>query len=135
MKEITVPALVQSIEPITDFVNEQLEAMDLPMKATMQIDIAIDELVGNIAMYAYSPNSGDVTVRVEFTESPRSVVITFIDSGTPYDPLKKADPDVTLSLEKRKIGGLGIFLVKKSMDDMTYEYRSGQNILRIYKKF
>lgn len=135
MKEITVPALVQSIEPITDFVNEQLEAMDLPMKATMQIDIAIDELVGNIAMYAYSPNSGDVTVRVEFTESPRSVVITFIDSGTPYDPLKKDDPDVTLSLEKRKIGGLGIFLVKKSMDDMTYEYRSGQNILRIYKKF
>ena len=133
MKEITLPALIQNIDPITDFINEQLEAVDCPIKAQYQIDIAIDELVGNVAQYAYPSGVGEITVRFEMLEAPRSVVITFIDRGTPYDPLKKADPDVTLALDKRKIGGLGIFLVKKSMDDMTYEYKDGQNILKIQK--
>ena len=133
MKEITLPALIQNIDPITDFINEQLEAVDCPIKVQYQIDIAIDELVGNVAQYAYPSGVGEITVRFEALETPRSVVITFIDRGTPYDPLKKADPDVTLALDKRKNGGLGIFLVKKSMDDMTYEYKDGQNILKIQK--
>ena len=61
------------------------------------------------------------------------MIITFIDSGVPYNPLKKPDPDVTKDLEERELGGLGIFMVKKSMDDITYEYKEGQNILRIKK--
>ena len=108
MTELTVAATVENIETVTDFVNEQLEAMDCPMKAQMQIDIAIDELFGNIAHYAYNPEVGQATVRVEVAEDPLSVVITFIDNGTPYDPLAKADPDTTLSAEERDIGGLGI---------------------------
>ena len=133
MKELTVEAKTTNIEAVTDFVNEQLEALDCPMKAQMQIDIAIDELFGNIAHYAYNPEIGQVTVRVEVIEEPLSVVITFIDNGVPYDPLAKADPDTTLSAEEREIGGLGIYMVKKSMDDITYEYRDGQNILAIKK--
>ena len=134
MKELTITATVENIEAVTDFVNEQLEAYDCPMKAQMQIDIAIDELFGNIAHYAYNPEIGQATVRVEVVEDPLSVVITFIDNGVPYDPLAKADPDTTLSAEERDIGGLGIYMVKKSMDDIAYEYKDGHNILSIKKK-
>ena len=133
MKELTVEAKTTNIEAVTDFVNEQLEAYDCPMKAQMQIDIAIDELFGNIAHYAYNPEIGKATVRVEVIEDPLAVTITFIDKGVPYDPLAKADPDTTLSAEEREIGGLGIYMVKKSMDDITYEYKDGQNILAIKK--
>ena len=133
MKELTIAATVENIDTVTDFVNEHLEAYDCPMKAQMQIDIAIDELFGNIAHYAYNPETGDATVRVEVVEDPMAVVITFIDKGIPYDPLKKADPNTALSAEEREIGGLGIFMVKKTMDDITYEYKDGQNILKIKK--
>lgn len=133
MKEITIAATVENIDVVTDFVNEQLESCDCPIKAQMQIDIAIDELFSNIAHYAYNPETGDATVRVEVVEDPMAVVITFIDKGIPYDPLKKADPNTALSAEEREIGGLGIFMVKKSMDDITYEYKEGQNILKIKK--
>ena len=133
MKELTIAATVENIDTVTDFVNEHLEAYDCPMKAQMQIDIAIDELFGNIAHYAYNPETGDATVRVEVVEDPMAVVITFIDKGVPYDPLKQADPNTTLSAEEREIGGLGIFMVKKTMDDITYEYKDGQNILKIKK--
>ena len=133
MKELNIAATVENIAVVTDFVNEQLETLDCPMKAQMQIAIAIDELFGNIAHYAYAPGVGDATVRVEAIEDPRAVVITFIDKGVPYDPLAKEDPDITLSAEERGIGGLGIFMVKKSMDEITYEYKDGQNILAIKK--
>ena len=133
MKELTIEATVENIETVTDFVNEQLETLDCPMKAQIQIDIAIDELFGNIAHYAYNPEIGQATVRVEVIEDPLSVIITFIDNGVPYDPLAKTDPDTTLSAEERDIGGLGIYMVKKSMDDITYEYKDGQNILTIKK--
>lgn len=133
MKELTIAATVENIGAVTDFVNEQLEALDCPMKAQMQIDIAIDELFGNIAHYAYNPDVGEATVRVEVIDEPLSVVITFIDGGVPYDPLAAADPDITLSAEERAIGGLGIFMVRKSMDDVSYRYENGRNILSIRK--
>ncbi len=133
MKELTIAATVENIQAVTDFVGAQLEALDCPMKAQMQINIAIDELFGNIAHYAYDPEVGDATVRVEVVDDPLSVVITFIDGGVPYDPLTAADPDTTLSAEERAIGGLGIFMVKKSMDEITYRYENGRNILSIRK--
>ena len=133
MKELTLTATIENIETVIDFVNGQLEEIKCPLKAQMQIDIAIDELFGNIAHYAYNPETGPATVRVEVTEDPIAVVITFIDRGVPYDPLKKEDPDITLSAEERAIGGLGIFMVKKTMDEISYEYKDGKNILRIKK--
>lgn len=134
MKELTIEATVENLETVTAFVDEQLEALGCPMKAQMQINIAIDELFGNIAHYAYNPDVGNATVRVEVTEEPLAVIITFIDGGVPYDPLAAADPDITLSAEERQLGGLGIYMVKKSMDEITYEYKDGKNILSIKKK-
>ena len=134
MKELTIAATVENIEVVTDFVNQQLELLECPMKAQMQIDIAIDELFSNIAHYSYNPEVGQATVRVEVVENPLAVTITFIDNGIPYDPLAKKDPDLTLSAEERQIGGLGIYMVKKSMDEITYEYKDGQNILSIKKR-
>lgn len=133
MRELTVDAIIENIEKVTDFVNEELEKLDCPMKAQIQIDVAIDELFGNIAHYAYNPEVGPATIRVEVVQDPMAVVLTFIDHGIPYDPLAKEDPDIKLSAEERKIGGLGIYMVKKSMDEITYEYKAGQNILRIKK--
>ena len=133
MKEMNIEATIDNIPTVTAWIDEQLEALDCPMKAQMQIDIAIDELFSNIARYAYNPETGPATVRVEVAENPMAVLITFIDKGIPYDPLKQEDPNTHLPAEKREIGGLGIFMVKKTMDDITYEYKDGQNILTIKK--
>lgn len=135
MKELTIDATIENIAAVTDFVDGQLEQLGCPVKTQTQLDIAIDELFSNIANYAYYPEIGTATIRVEVTDDSPAVVITFIDNGVPYNPLAKADPDITLSVEQREIGGLGIYMVKKTMDDISYEYRAGQNILRIKKKF
>ncbi len=133
-KSLTVEATVQNIEKVLGFIDEQLELCECPMRTQTQIDVAIDELFGNIALYAYAPNVGNATVLFDVEDNPKTAVITFIDSGVPYNPLEKEDPDITLSVEDRQIGGLGIFMVKKTMDAMQYEYRDGQNILSIRKK-
>ena len=99
----------------------------------MQIDVAVEEIFVNIANYAYNPDIGSAGITVETQEDPLSVVITFTDGGVPYDPLKKPDPDVTLPAEERQIGGLGIYMVKKSMDDISYDYKDGKNILTLKK--
>ena len=135
MKELIIEALTENLPEVIAFVDEQLEAADCSVKTQMQIDIAAEEIFVNIANYAYKPRIGTVKVLVEVTEDPSAAEITFIDSGIPYDPLEKADPDVTLSADERQIGGLGIYMVKKSMDDMTYTRSDGQNILTLYKNF
>ena len=134
MKELTIDATVQNIEKVTAFVDEQLAQLNCPLKAQMQIDIAIDELFGNIAHYAYNPKTGPATVRIDVLQDPLSVVVTFIDNGKAYDPLAREDPDISLTAQEREIGGLGIFMVKQCMDEISYEYKDGQNILCIKKK-
>lgn len=133
MKELTIDAAIENVSAVTAFVDGLLEQLDCPMKTRVQVDIAIDELFSNIAYYAYHPGPGTATVRVETAENPSAVVITFIDNGMKYNPLDKADPNTALSAQERGIGGLGIYMVKKSMDDVSYEYRDGQNILCIKK--
>lgn len=131
--EITVEAKIENVTKVTEFVEGKLEKADCPVKVVTQMSIAIDEIFSNIAYYAYENGEGNATIGV-LTEKSKAVV-TFIDSGKEYNPLKKPDPDVTLSADEREIGGLGIFMVKKSMDDMIYEYRDGKNILKIVKNF
>ena len=133
MAEMTILAKVENLEQVLAFVDAELEKLDCSMKTQMQIDVAVEELFVNIAHYAYAPKEGTALIRVQSDEASQAVAITFIDSGIPYDPLAKPDPDVTLSAEDRQIGGLGIYMVKKSMDDMRYEYRDGQNVLKIVK--
>ncbi|MBR1842431.1 MAG: ATP-binding protein [Oscillospiraceae bacterium] len=130
MTELTLAATTENIGAVTAFVDEELEKLDCPIKAQMQIDVAIDELFSNIAFYAYE-NGGDATVGFDFADGV--VTLVFTDSGKPYDPTKKVDPDTTLSAEEREIGGLGIFLVKKTMDSIDYRYDGGKNILTIKK--
>lgn len=133
MKEIELEAKVENLPTVLALVDEQLESVDCPMKIQMQIDVAVEEIFVNIAHYAYNPEVGNAMVRVEILPDVPSIDITFIDKGVPYDPLAKADPDVTLSAEERQIGGLGIFMVKKTMDDVKYEYVNGHNILTLKK--
>ena len=133
MSEMTVEARIDRLNDVLGFVDAELEKVDCPPKIQMQVDIAVEEMFVNIASYAYQPGTGNATIRVETAQAPRAVTVTFIDRGVPFDPLAKPDPDVTLSAEERRIGGLGIYMVKKSMDEMKYEYRDGQNILMIRK--
>ena len=133
--ELTVEAADENLAQVLTFVDEQLETQGCPPKTQLQIDVAVEEIFVNIAHYAYAPETGVATIRVETQAEPKRVMISFIDHGIPYDPLAKPDPDVTLSAEDRQIGGLGIFIVKKSMDNMRYEYQDGQNILTIMKAF
>lgn len=133
MKEITVDATIDNVKTITDFVDERLEEMNCPVKAQMQIDIVIDELCSNVARYAYSDRTGKVTVSVDTVDKPMKVWLTFTDEGVPYNPLAKEDPDITLSAEERKLGGLGIYMVKKMMDEFRYEYKDGKNIVTVCK--
>ncbi len=132
-KELTVEASDAKLAEVLAFVDGELEALDCPLKTQMKVDVAVEEIFVNIAHYAYGPGSGQATVRVETSREPKAVTVTFTDSGVPYDPLARPDPDVTLSAEERQIGGLGIYMVKKTMDEMEYEYRDGQNVLRIKK--
>ena len=133
MNELTIEAKIENLDNVLEFVDKHLEMYDCSPKIQMQLDIAVEELFVNIAHYAYSPKTGLATVRVKIVENPLSILIDFIDEGIQYNPLAKPDPDVTLSAEERNIGGLGIYLVKKSMDDIQYEYKDGKNILTIKK--
>ena len=147
-KELTLEARIDNIPQVLDFVNKSIGAAECPEETLLTIDMAVEELFTNISSYAYAPDTGTATVKVEVAGSPPSAVITFIDKGVPYDPLAKKDPDMNEyeSILDRKfaddmneyaeempIGGLGIFMVKNSMDSMEYKYENGQNILTIKK--
>lgn len=133
MEKLTVEATKENLIAVNEFVESNLEKIDCPMKAMMQINVAVEEIYINIASYAYGEGTGQAEILLD-TDTPGQVSIVFKDSGTPYDPLAKEDPDITLSAEERGIGGLGIFMVKKSMDDVKYRYEDGKNILTLIKK-
>ena len=132
--ELELEAVVENLPYVQEFIDSHLEKTGCPPRAQMQIGLAAEEIFVNIASYAYAPEKGRAKVRVEVSGDPVTVTITFLDRGMPYDPLQKEDPDVTLPAEERDIGGLGILLTKKTMDDVAYEYRDGQNILTLKKK-
>lgn len=134
MKEMTVEAKTDKLDDILAFVQARLEEYDFPAKIITQMAIAVEEIFVNIAHYAYPNENGKATVRIELKKEPLSAEVTFLDSGIAYNPLAKKDPDVTLSAEERKIGGLGIYMVKQSMDEVSYQYKDGKNQLTIIKK-
>ncbi len=130
---ITVKADDDNLMTVTSAIEEAIQGIDISPKTEMHINMSVEELFVNICHYAYEGKEGEAVVDIEVTDDPLTLFITFKDSGTPYDPLAKDDPDVTLSAQERQIGGLGIFLVKKMMDDVIYRYENGQNILTIKK--
>ena len=111
------------------------DAAEKAIKTRMQIDVAIEEIFVNIAHYAYPGGEGNAVIEVEADSSAKNVLIVFEDNGIPYNPLEKEDPDISLSADDRPVGGLGIFMVKKTMDGMSYEYKDNRNRLTIVKGF
>lgn len=135
MKEMSIKAKTDNLPYVSRFVDNITDMLCFEAKSQTQINIAVDEIFSNIAQYAYAPQTGDVKVQVNVGENPRNIAITFIDSGVRYNPLEKKDPDISLSAEERNIGGLGIYIVKEIMDEVSYEYLNGQNVLTIKKYF
>ena len=133
IRELLIDAVDDNLEEVQDFVNVSLGQLTDNMKLEMTMSIAVEEIFINVSHYAYDYKGGDLIVRTHLLDDPRGIKVEFEDKGPYFDPLKKPDPDVTLDVEQRQIGGLGIFMVKKSMDDVSYEYKDGQNILTIKK--
>lgn len=134
MTERIFPASPDQLERVQAFIQEELDNYPCPLKVKFQLDVAVEEIFVNIAHYAYSPDQGgEATVRCCVGGDPLQVTIQFLDNGKPFNPLAKEDPDITLSAEERRIGGLGILMVKKSMDAVDYSYEDGKNILTIKK--
>ena len=135
MHELTLEAKKENLDEALDFVHQALDESQCSPESLMQLDLAVEELFVNIAQYAYCPKSGTVKILTEFHPELSEITITFIDKGIPYNPLSKKDPDMTLAVDKRPIGGLGIYIAKKIMDRLSYQYKDGQNIMQISKKF
>ena len=133
MKELEITATLKNLPKVISFVEEQTADFGCSLKVRAQINVAAEEVFVNIARYAYFPDTGPAVVRVETVREPLQVILTFLDHGKPFDPLAKQDPDLKLPLEARDPGGLGIFMLKKIMDDVSYEYKDGQNILTFTK--
>lgn len=129
--ELRVNASDENLHKVLSFVENELEAHDCLMKDIMMITVIVEEVFVNIAHYAYEGNVGEATIKVEFIDN--DVIITFIDSGIPFDPTAKEDPDIGAPAEDRDIGGLGIYMVKKTMDEMKYERIDDQNVLTLRK--
>ena len=133
MRSITVPATDEDPNPVVEFVGEELEKHDCPPKALYQIEVAIEEILVNIVSYAGLSADDGVEVRCEVLEDPLRVVLQFLDGGVPFDPLAAEDPDISPDAIMEREGGLGIFMVKKMMDDVSYAYEGGKNTLTILK--
>lgn len=127
--EVNFPATDEALADVNSFVESQLEAAGCSLKNQMKIMVALEELFVNVAHYAYDGETGFVTLGIDFED--KDMIMVLKDSGKPFNPLEKADPDISLSAEERDIGGLGIFMVKKSMDDVSYRYENNQNIITI----
>ena len=134
MTNKTFPAKVEALSDVLGFVDQTLESCSCPMKTQMAICVAIEEVFVNVAHYAYGDGEGDMTLGIFFDEESRTITFRMTDKGVPFDPLQKADPDITLSAEEREIGGLGIYITKKTMDAVTYAYENGENVLTMTKK-
>lgn len=133
MNTITVPATVDQLETVLKAITDELNGHNCPARTQMQLEMAIEEILVNISNYAYRGHTGEATVQWELTPEPLRINMRFIDSGQPFNPLEKEDPDTSLPAEEREIGGLGIFLVKRIMDAVSYQYQDGHNILTIEK--
>ena len=134
MTSKTFPAKIESLSDVLGFVEETLESFECPMKVQTAVCVAIEEVFVNVAHYAYAGGEGDMTLGIGFDAERRELTFRMTDKGTPFDPLKKPDPDITLSAEDREIGGLGIFITKKTMDTVAYAYENGENVLTMMKK-
>ena len=131
MDRLTVPASMQQMGHVVDFVENSLVKYGCGQEPLRKLLMTVDEIFSNIVRYAYGEAGGEAEIAVEVRD--QTALMRFTDGGVPYNPLDMEDPDVTLSSEDRQVGGLGIYMVKQSMDSVDYEYRDGKNILTVRK--
>lgn len=131
MKKVELQATLDNTTELLSILERELEEAGCSMKEQMKISVAVEEIFVNIAHYAYGDSVGNAEIDIDIDNDKKSIVILFKDCGTPYNPLEHEDPDTSLSADEREIGGLGIFIVKKSMDEVSYQYKDGKNILTI----
>ena len=130
----TFPAKTEALSDVLGFVEQMLDSFECPIKIQVALCVAIEEVFVNVAHYAYGEGEGNMSLGIDFDEERRAITFRMTDKGVPFDPLKKPDPDITLSADEREIGGLGIFITKKTMDSLTYTYENNENILTMIKK-
>ena len=133
MTNKSFPAKTESLNDVLGFVDQALDNFECPMKIQMAICVAIEEVFVNIARYAYPEGEGEMSLQICFDDQSRAVTFRMTDKGIPFDPLANPDPDITLSAEDREMGGLGIFIAKKTMDSLSYSYENGENVLTMIK--
>ena len=134
MEEITLKSDSNNLPVLLSSLNEFLEDYGASMKFKLLLELAVEELFVNICSYAY-PDEGDVLIQWQLAEDPLRLIVSFIDNGVPFNPLEQDAPDLTLGVDEREIGGLGLTLVRKNVDDISYAYENNRNILTIEKKF
>ena len=135
--EISVFADIKNATKICEMLEKICTEAAVPFNVITQCNVAIDEIFSNIVYYGYGEEKKDITVKVliNFAEQKNYLQMTFIDSAIKFNPLEVSAPDTTLAVEDRQIGGLGIFMVCKMMDDVSYEYKNGCNHLSFMKYF
>ena len=133
MKRIIVPLNDEDPAPIDEFIEEQLAGYDYSAKAFFQIQVAIEEIFVNIARYSGLSPAGAIEVQCEVLDDPLRAVVRFIDAGVPFNPLTSEDPDISFEGNMEREGGLGIFMVKKMVDDASYAREGGKNVFTITK--
>lgn len=124
--EINVLVQREKLTEIETFLEERMESMGLSMKLMNKVQVSADEIFSNIVNY-----SGAAECRISLKKKGTDLELKFEDNGKAFDPTNSENPDVTLSAEERKIGGLGIFMVRKMTSSMNYEYRAGWNFLTL----
>ena len=133
VNELRVEAKKENFEKVLAFVEEALEKAGVPYEVQLSVEMAIEEIYLNIVYYAYAQKDGDATILTDIDEEDKILTLTFIDEGPEYNPLLREDPDTTMDIMDRPIGGLGILMVKRMMDDVVYCRENGENHLTIKK--
>lgn len=133
MRTLEIAAKRENLEKVISFINDLLKENGCSVKEQRKIEVTVEEIFVNIASYAYAPGTGNAVINAEVSGEPKTLTMIFEDGGARYDPVAKEDPDITLPISERKVGGLGIFLVKKNMDHVSYEYKDGKNVLTLKK--
>ena len=135
MAEKTFNAALDQLDDVLGFVDGQLDEIACPMKSRMQVQIAVEEIFVNIASYAYAPETGEMQIDYQLSDDSKTFTVVIADKGKEFNPLEREDPDINAPLEEREIGGLGLFLVKKTMDEVKYERIDNKNVLMLKKRF
>lgn len=134
MRDLKLNASKDTLYTVLDVIEAHLDKNGCPDSVKLELLIAVEEIYMNIANYAYGGEAGEVTVQMEISQDPKVCQVIFKDKGIPYDPLKREDPDISLSPQERGIGGLGIYMVKQLMDRVEYRYEDETNILLLERR-